>query len=172
MRGRPKIVLARTYQEAMEIYHKYQNNILGVITDVRFPKVERGEKDGLAGIKLCARYVRMIRLFLWLFSLPNLKIRLMQSSMVLALSIRTPRRWTLICAVSSPIIWFWWFYFPQSGYRGGDCPRPEFEGAAKHSFCRTCGIFLISYQQESRVALVLFTCHVPGGWIFETDNLE
>ncbi len=31
-----------------------QNNILGVITDVRFPKVERGEKDGLAGIKLCA----------------------------------------------------------------------------------------------------------------------
>ena len=38
----------------MEIYHKYQNNILGVITDVRFPKVERGEKDGLAGIKLCA----------------------------------------------------------------------------------------------------------------------
>ena len=54
MRGRPKIVLARTYQEAMEIYHKYQNNILGVITDVRFPKVERGEKDGLAGIKLCA----------------------------------------------------------------------------------------------------------------------
>ena len=32
MRGRPKIVLARTYQEAMEIYHKYQNNILGVIS--------------------------------------------------------------------------------------------------------------------------------------------
>ncbi len=52
MRGRPKIVFARTYQEAMDIYGKYQNNILGVITDVRFPKVERGEKDGLAGIKL------------------------------------------------------------------------------------------------------------------------
>lgn len=33
---------------------KYKNNILGVITDVRFPRVERGEKDGLAGIKLCA----------------------------------------------------------------------------------------------------------------------
>ena len=32
----------------------YKNNILGVITDVRFPRVERGEKDGLAGIKLCA----------------------------------------------------------------------------------------------------------------------
>ena len=36
------------------LQRKYQNNILGVITDVRFPKVERGEKDGLAGIKLCA----------------------------------------------------------------------------------------------------------------------
>ena len=54
MRGRPKIVLARTYEEAFGIYEKYKNNILGVITDVRFPRVERGEKDGLAGIKLCA----------------------------------------------------------------------------------------------------------------------
>ena len=49
MRGRPKIVLARTYQEAMEVYRKYQNNILGVITDVRFPKVERGEKRRSGG---------------------------------------------------------------------------------------------------------------------------
>ena len=54
MRGRPKIVLARTYEEAMDIYDKYTNNILGVITDVRFPRVEKGEKDGMAGIKLCA----------------------------------------------------------------------------------------------------------------------
>ena len=57
MRGRPKIVLARTYQEAMEVYRKYQNNILGVITDVRFPKVERGEKDGKAGEQDCSRDV-------------------------------------------------------------------------------------------------------------------
>lgn len=54
MRGRPKIVLARTYNEAIGIYEKYQNNILGVITDVSFPKEERGEKDNLAGVKLCA----------------------------------------------------------------------------------------------------------------------
>lgn len=53
MRGRPKIVLARTYKEASAIYWKYQNNILGVITDVRFPQ-ENGEKEDLmAGIKLC-----------------------------------------------------------------------------------------------------------------------
>ena len=54
MRGRPKIVLARNYREATDIYGKYKNNILGVITDVRFPMADRGEKEGLAGIKLCA----------------------------------------------------------------------------------------------------------------------
>ncbi|WP_321333383.1 PEP/pyruvate-binding domain-containing protein [uncultured Bacteroides sp.] len=52
MRGRPKIVLARTYEEAIAIYYKYKNNVLGVITDVRFPR--EGVKDALAGIKLCA----------------------------------------------------------------------------------------------------------------------
>ncbi len=54
MRGRPKIALARNYAEAMGIYEKYKNNILGVITDVRFPREQGSEKDGLAGIKLCA----------------------------------------------------------------------------------------------------------------------
>ena len=53
MRGRPKIVLARTYNEAIGIYEHYKNNVLGVITDVRFPHEEWGEKDALAGIKLC-----------------------------------------------------------------------------------------------------------------------
>lgn len=54
MRGRPKIVLARNYEEAISLYMKYKNNILGVITDVRFPRNNRGEKDALAGIRLCS----------------------------------------------------------------------------------------------------------------------
>ncbi len=37
MRGRPKVVLARTYDEAMHIYGMYKDNCLGVISDVRFP---------------------------------------------------------------------------------------------------------------------------------------
>lgn len=37
MRGRPKVVLARTYDEAMEAWEKYKDNCLGVISDVRFP---------------------------------------------------------------------------------------------------------------------------------------
>ena len=49
MRGRPKIVLARTYEEAIGLYEQYAENILGIITDVRYPK--GGEVDPLAGIK-------------------------------------------------------------------------------------------------------------------------
>ena len=50
MRGRPKIVLARNYEEALELWDKYKNNTLGVISDCRFPR--EGEKDELAGFKL------------------------------------------------------------------------------------------------------------------------
>ncbi len=50
MRGRPKVVLARTYEEAMELYDRYADNTLGVISDCRFPK--DGEKDSEAGLKL------------------------------------------------------------------------------------------------------------------------
>ena len=65
-RGRPKVVLARSYDEAMEIYEKYADNTLGVISDTRFPihglmtddkigicySPERMEKDPEAGLKL------------------------------------------------------------------------------------------------------------------------
>lgn len=50
MRGRPKVVLARTYEEAMELYDRYADNTLGVISDCRFPK--GGVKDSEAGLKL------------------------------------------------------------------------------------------------------------------------
>ena len=52
MRGRPKIVLARTYEEAWSLYSKYSDNVLGVISDCRFPLVTDGEKDEMAGFKL------------------------------------------------------------------------------------------------------------------------
>ena len=50
MRGRPKIVLARSYEEAMELYDRYEKNVLGVITDARYPR--EGVVDSMAGIKL------------------------------------------------------------------------------------------------------------------------
>src|SRR5574344_454944 len=50
MRGRPKVVLARNYEEALHLFNKYKDNTLGVISDSRFPV--NGEKDPDAGFKL------------------------------------------------------------------------------------------------------------------------
>lgn len=55
MRGRPKIILARDYEEACALYEQYGENMLGVITDVSFKR--DGEKDPQAGLKLA----RMLR---------------------------------------------------------------------------------------------------------------
>ena len=65
-RGRPKVVLARCYDEAIAIFEKYHENTLGVISDTRFPihgmmtddrkgigySPEKMEKDPEAGLKL------------------------------------------------------------------------------------------------------------------------
>ncbi len=52
MRGRPKIVLARNYEEAWTLYEQFGDNTLGVISDCRFPMREHGEKVDDAGFKL------------------------------------------------------------------------------------------------------------------------
>lgn len=55
MRGRPKVMLARDYEEAVALYEKYGDNMLGVISDVSFAR--EGTKDPKAGIRL-AKYLR------------------------------------------------------------------------------------------------------------------
>lgn len=50
MRGRPKVVLARSYEEALDTYNRYKDNCLGVISDVSFPR--NGVKDEQAGFRL------------------------------------------------------------------------------------------------------------------------
>ena len=58
-RGRPKVVLATTYEEAIHWYEMYHDNVLGVISDTPFPlkgvngrlaHVEEGDPE--AGLKL------------------------------------------------------------------------------------------------------------------------
>jgi len=51
MRGRPKILLATNYNQAVSLYNKYKENVLGVISDVRY-KINR-HTDKHAGVKLC-----------------------------------------------------------------------------------------------------------------------
>jgi hypothetical protein len=52
MRARPKILLATTYEEAVKIYERYQENVMALITDIRFP--QRGRTAPNAGIDLVA----------------------------------------------------------------------------------------------------------------------
>jgi len=60
MRGRPKILLARSYEEAETIYNKYRHNMLGIVCDMSFER--KGIKDKLAGYKF-GRMVRTIDRF-------------------------------------------------------------------------------------------------------------
>lgn len=53
MRGRPKILLANNYDEALSLYNKYKNNVLGVITDVNFKANKKSIREGRMGINLC-----------------------------------------------------------------------------------------------------------------------
>ena len=59
MRGRPKIVLARNFDEAWDLYSRFKDNTLGVISDCRFPlhpvqgaNPTEDEKDARAGFRL------------------------------------------------------------------------------------------------------------------------
>jgi CheY-like chemotaxis protein len=52
MRARPKILLAESYEEAMEVVGKYRNNIMGIISDIGFLK--NGAVDKEAGLALAA----------------------------------------------------------------------------------------------------------------------
>ncbi|MFW6371298.1 MAG: PEP/pyruvate-binding domain-containing protein, partial [Bacteroidota bacterium] len=55
LRARPKILLASTYEEALDIYSKYRESLLCLITDVKFNR--DGVMDDEAGFAL-ARYAR------------------------------------------------------------------------------------------------------------------
>ncbi|MBS1250773.1 MAG: Prodigiosin synthesizing transferase PigC [Chloroflexi bacterium] len=50
MRSRPKILLATTYEEAMHDYKKYKDHLLGLITDIKFPR--DGKINDQAGFDL------------------------------------------------------------------------------------------------------------------------
>jgi len=52
MRGRPKVILARSYEEACSLYDTYSGRMLGIITDVSFPS--GGKIDREAGLRFAA----------------------------------------------------------------------------------------------------------------------
>ena len=58
MRARPKILLCTTYEEAWEYFQKYEENILGIISDIDFYR--NGSDDPQAGIEF-AKNVKLRR---------------------------------------------------------------------------------------------------------------
>ena len=58
VRLRPKILLAETYEEASKIIELYRYNLLGIISDVRFPK--GGRLNKAAGFELAQQVKKMI----------------------------------------------------------------------------------------------------------------
>lgn len=53
MRGRPKILLATTYNEALELYEKYKHSLLGVISDISMKEDAQKADKIRGGIRLC-----------------------------------------------------------------------------------------------------------------------
>ncbi|HEX9638855.1 MAG TPA: PEP/pyruvate-binding domain-containing protein [Acidobacteriota bacterium] len=53
LRARPKILLCGSFEEAWDYFDRYQANILGVISDIEFPK--RGEVDRQAGLEFAQK---------------------------------------------------------------------------------------------------------------------
>ena len=53
MRARPKILVAESYEEALDLYQQYRPFLLSILSDVRFPR--NGQLDDRAGIDLLQR---------------------------------------------------------------------------------------------------------------------
>ncbi len=97
MRGRPKIALARTYEEATALYDAHPNNVLGVITDARYPR--GGVVDPKAGVALLTR-LRKADPFLPSSSSPPSRTMPSKPRRTTPLSsTKTPKRWPSICVV-------------------------------------------------------------------------
>lgn len=52
-RGRPKILLAKTYKEALACYEKYKHNMLGIISDISITEGYQKQEKIKGGIQLC-----------------------------------------------------------------------------------------------------------------------
>jgi hypothetical protein len=53
MRARPKILLAENFEEGWELFERYRDHVLGIITDARYPR--EGRADPEAGLEFVRR---------------------------------------------------------------------------------------------------------------------
>ncbi len=57
MRARPKILLCTTYEEAWSYFRKYREYILGIVSDINYPR--KGKHDPEAGLKFAKNVKRL-----------------------------------------------------------------------------------------------------------------
>ena len=57
MRARPKIILLKNYEDAIKFINKYRYNIIGIISDIRYPY--KNNRNHLSGLKLI-KYINKI----------------------------------------------------------------------------------------------------------------
>ena len=67
MRARPKILLAKNYEQAKKYFDTYHKNIIGVLSDIRFPKSGKQKKSGI----ILAKYIKSIEPYLPILLLSN-----------------------------------------------------------------------------------------------------
>ena len=53
MRGRPKILMATNYNDAIALYNRYRNNVLGIISDISYKVDNKRDHLAKSGLRLC-----------------------------------------------------------------------------------------------------------------------
>ena len=75
VKARPKILTAETYEKAIEIYEKYKSKLLGIISDVQYPKGNKLDaKAGFELVKKVKSEVKDLNVILQSSNLENKKI--------------------------------------------------------------------------------------------------
>jgi len=67
MRARPKILLAKNYEDAKKYFNTYHQNIIGVLSDIRFPRSGKQQKSGIE----LAKYIKKKEPYLPILMLSN-----------------------------------------------------------------------------------------------------
>lgn len=103
IRVRPKVILATNYEEAVYVIDHYRENLIGVISDVRYKR--NGEEDEEAGIELI-RYVKRTGAYIpCMLQSQEIENAVKAEELHAALLIKIPRLWLMISRILSKDIW-------------------------------------------------------------------
>ena len=135
--------------------------------------MERGEKDGLAGIKLCAEIRKndpFVPLIIQSSESENSSYAVKYGASFID---KNSKKMDVdLRRIVSDNFGFGDFIF-RNPDTGEEIARVRnLKELQNILFAVPAESFFISYQPESRIALVLFSCHVPGSRVLETDYLE